>query len=116
MEHATCQIDACLERKQGRFVGVGGDGDDDAVEEAGRATHEIVVAICNRVESAWIQCTAMAVHSLLSPLLHWKKSPTALFRTSPRFHRQKARFLPAAHQGSTQVRQAASSRQQMIPD
>src|SRR6185312_509500 len=82
MEHAPCQIDTCLERKHGRFVGVGGDGHNDAVEQAGRPTHEVVVAICNRIESAWIQRTAKAVHSLLSPLFHWKKSPAALFRTS----------------------------------
>ena len=40
--------------EQRRLAGIGGDGHDDAIENVGRATHEVVVTVGDRIERAGI--------------------------------------------------------------
>ena len=52
------QLDALVEREHRRLVGVGGDRDDHAVEDAGGAAHQVLVAVGDRIEGARVDGVA----------------------------------------------------------
>ena len=53
-QHPPREPDALLEREHRRLAGVRRDGDDDAVEHAGGAAHQVLVAVGDRIERAGI--------------------------------------------------------------
>ena len=65
-EHPARQIHALLQREHGGLVGVGGDRDDHVVEDAGRAPHQVVVPVGDRIERARVD--GVAFHAGLSGL------------------------------------------------
>ena len=56
------KFDPLLQRKERRLVGIRGDADDDAVEYAGRAPHQVLVTIGDRIEGAGIDGDAFRIH------------------------------------------------------
>ena len=54
VQHLAGEIDTLFQREQRGLAGIGGDGDHDAVENAGGPTHQVIVAVGDRIESAGI--------------------------------------------------------------
>jgi hypothetical protein len=54
LEGGADDLDALLDRQQGRLLRIGQYGDDDRIEHRGGALDDVEVAVRDRVERAWV--------------------------------------------------------------